>query len=84
MCRRVLVAINLLQESSAQVLGSVTFDTGVSRNERPEIGPDERVQLVEIDQVPIAVENNEKHAYLGLYQPSAVDQTILPQIDSAE
>ena len=70
--------------SSAQVPGSVTFDTGVSRNGRPEIGPDEGVQFVEVDYVSIAVENDEKQAYLGVCQPSAVDQTILPQLALAE
>ena len=50
--------------SSAQVPGSVTFDTGVSRNGRPEIGPDEGVQFVEVDYVSIAVENDEKQGTL--------------------
>lgn len=56
-----------------KVPGSVTFDTAVSRNRRPEISPDEGVQFVEVDYVPIAVENDEKQAYLGVCQPSAVE-----------
>ena len=42
--------------------GSVKFDTGVSRNRHPEIGPDEGVQFVEVDHVLIAVQNDDKQA----------------------